>query len=43
MQVPLVLTPGQLARGRELLSAEGWTLTLWLAVAPGFELPIYLR
>jgi hypothetical protein len=43
MQLPVVLTPGQLARGTELLQAEGWTVTLWLAVAPGFELPIYLR
>ncbi len=42
MALPLRLTPSQLARGTELLRAEGWAITLYLEVASGFELPIYL-
>jgi len=42
MAVPLELTPTQLARGTQLLQAEGWKITLWLEVAPGFEFPVYL-
>lgn len=33
---------GALHKGRDLLSTEGWTVVLYLEVAPGFEFPIYL-
>ena len=29
-------------RGRSLLSRDAWTITLYIAVAPGFDFPIYL-
>jgi hypothetical protein len=42
VSLPVALTPSQLARGTDLLKAEGYALTLWLEVASGFELPIYI-
>ena len=36
------LTPSALRAGRELLEKQDWALTLFVEVAPGYELPIYL-
>ena len=36
------VTPQALLKGRGLLDRDAYDLTLWLAVAPGFQLPIYL-
>jgi hypothetical protein len=39
---PLTISVGQVFRIRELITAQGWTLTLYLRVAEGFEFPIYI-
>jgi len=40
--LPLSIAPSQVLRIRELLTTQGWTMTLYLEVADGFEFPIYL-
>lgn len=42
MSFPIELTPSALRAGRELLDQQHWALTLYVEVAPGYELPIYL-
>lgn len=38
----LALDPAAVRKGRALLSAAGWRVTLWLEVADGLEFPVYL-
>ena len=40
---PITVTPSLLRHGRELLRGKEWRMTLYLEVAPGFELPVVLR
>jgi hypothetical protein len=40
--LPLSLAPSQALRIRELFTTKGWTMTLYIEVARGFELPVYL-
>lgn len=40
--LPLTVKPSQALRIRELLTTKGWTMTLWLRVADGFDFPVYL-
>lgn len=42
VELPLTIKPSQALRLRELFTTEGWSLTLWLRVADGFEFPMYL-
>jgi hypothetical protein len=39
---PLTISVGQVFRIRELITTQGWSLTLYLRVAEGFEFPIYI-
>ena len=39
---PLTVSIGQVFRVRELITKSGWTLTLYLRVADGFEFPVYI-
>jgi len=39
----LQLEPSRLAKGLDLLDWDDWELTLYVQVAPRFELPIYLK
>ena len=41
-QLPLKVDPSQLSRIRELVSTNGWDITLWLKLAGDFEFPIFL-
>jgi hypothetical protein len=38
----VTLAPSALLAGRALLSEKEWDLTLYVAAAPGFELPVYV-
>jgi hypothetical protein len=42
ISLPLTIAPSQVMRVRELLTTKGWSLTLWLEVADGWQFPIYL-
>lgn len=39
---PLTVTPSQALRIRDLFTTDGWSITLWLEVAEGFEFPVYI-
>jgi Late embryogenesis abundant protein len=39
---PLTVSVGQVFRIRELITTQGWSLTLYLRVAKDFEFPIYI-
>lgn len=39
---PLTISVGQVFRIRELITTSGWSLTLYLRVAEGFEFPVYI-
>ncbi len=42
VRLPLTIPPSLIPRVRELATGKGWTITLWLEVADGFDFPIYL-
>jgi hypothetical protein len=42
VKLPLTVAPSQVLRLRELLTTKGWSLTLWLEVADGWQFPVYL-
>lgn len=42
VRFPLRVKPSMLRRGRELLDPDAYRITLYLEVADGFELPVYL-
>lgn len=42
VRFPLTIAVGQVFRIRELITTQGWSLTLYLRVAEGFEFPIYI-
>ncbi len=39
---PLTVSIGQVMRIRELITTQGWSLTLYLRVSEGWEFPIYI-
>ncbi|MFN0248765.1 MAG: LEA type 2 family protein [Kofleriaceae bacterium] len=39
---PLTIAVGQVFRIRELITTQGWSLTLYIEVTDGFEFPIYI-
>lgn len=41
--MPLTVTPTQALALRSLLTTKDWTVMLYLDVADGFELPVYVR
>lgn len=42
VRLPLAIKPTEFARFRELLTAVGWEVTLWLELDGGLEFPIFL-
>ena len=42
VRVPLSVKPAMLAKGLDLVDLESYEVTLYLQIAPHFELPVYL-
>ena len=42
IELPLTLKPSQVLRIRDLITTEGWSVTLFVRVADNFTFPIYL-
>lgn len=42
LNLPLRLRPSQVLRIRELITTDGWTMTLFLEVDDGFTFPVYI-
>ncbi|CAN5915543.1 hypothetical protein BH11MYX2_BH11MYX2_34570 [soil metagenome] len=42
LSLPLTINANQVMRIRELITTEGWTLTLYLHVADNFDFPVFL-
>jgi hypothetical protein len=40
--LPLTLKPSQVLRIRELITTDGWSMTLYIRVADQFTFPIYV-